>query len=321
MEKKKKNYKIIIVSFLITLPFWWVINIVEEDLQDFFFWKNIADHPEIIAASIDLNQKLIDSKPIRRSDALDFQTDARAIFLMFLSDHGQEKILLEKNIDTKLPIASITKLMTANVVLKYYDLNKEIVVSEEAVLQEENFGQLQAGKVFTVKYFLYPLLMESSNDAAFALADDYEGMTESRFVSLMNWEADNIGMENTSFVNVSGLDPKDNEPKSKINISTAKDMSLLIKELLKEDLIWEILSTKEFTEYGPILNNTNKLLENVQGILGGKTGYTEEAKECIILATKSPKNRGILINIIIGSDDRFGEMEKLINWAKSAHEW
>jgi len=321
MEKKKKNYKIIIVSFFIALPFWWGVNIIKENLEDFFFWKNIADHPEIIAADIDLRQKLIDSKPIRKDESLDFQTDTRAAFSIFLSDNGGEKVLLEKNINTKLPIASITKLMTANVVLKYYDLDKEITVSKEAVLQEENFGKLEIGKVFTVEYLLYPLLMESSNDAAFALADDYDGMTESRFIALMNWEADKIGMKDTSFVNVSGLDPEDYEPKSKINISTAKDMSLLIKELLKEDLIWEILSTEEFTEYGPILNNTNKLLGNVQGVIGGKTGYTEEAKECIILVTKSPKNRGALISIIIGSDDRFGEMEKLLNWLKSAHKW
>jgi len=321
MGEKKKNYKIVIVSFFIALPFWWGVNIIKDNLEDFFFWKNIADHPEIIAADIDLKQKLIDSKPIRKDGSLDFQTDTRGIFSLFLSDNGGEKILLEKNIDTKLPIASITKLMTANVVLKYYNLDKEITVSKEAVLQEENFGKLQTGKVFTVKYLLYPLLMESSNDAAFALADDYNGMTENKFIALMNLEADNLGMKNTSFVNVSGLDPEDNEPKSKINISTAKDMSLLIKELLKESLIWEILSTEEFAEYGPILNNTNKLLGNLQGVIGGKTGYTEEAKECMVLVTKSPKNRGTLINIIIGSDDRFGEMEKLVNWAKSAHKW
>lgn len=321
MENKKKNYKIIIISFLVALPFWWVMNILGENLENFFYWKNIADHPEIIAAEIDLRQKLIDSKPIRRDSVLDFQTEAKAVFSIFLSDNGEEKVLLEKNINTKLPIASITKLMTANVVLKYYDLDKKITVSKEAVLQEENFGQLQIGKVFTVKYLLYPLLMESSNDAAFALADDYDGMTESKFISLMNLEATNIGMKNTFFVNVSGLDPEENEPKSKINISTVKDISLLIKELLKEDLIWEILSTKEFTEYGPVLKNTNKLLGTVQGIIGGKTGYTEEAKECMILVTKSPKNRGKLINLILGSDDRFGEMEKLVTWTKSAHNW
>ncbi|MFH1582667.1 MAG: serine hydrolase [bacterium] len=321
MKNKKNNYKVIIVSFLIVLPFWWGINVLEENLQDFFFWKIIADHPEIIAANISLEQELKDSKPIRKDEVPDFQTDAKATFSVFLSDNGKEKVLLEKNINTKLPIASLTKLMTANVVLKYYDLKKEIAVSKEAVLQAEDFGKLQTGKVFTVKYLLYPLLMESSNDAAFALADDYDGMTESRFISLMNWEAENIEMEDTSFINVSGLDPEDDEPKSKINISTAKDMFLLTKNLLEEDLIWEILSTKEFADYGPILNNTNKLLENVQGVMGGKTGYTKEAGECIVLASKSPKNRGILISVILGSEDRFGEMERLVNWLKSAHEW
>jgi D-alanyl-D-alanine carboxypeptidase len=321
MKNKNNNYRIIIISFLLALPFWWGINIAEENMQDFFFWQKIANNPEIIAANISIEEIFKNSKPLRDESIADFQTDAKSAISIFLSNNGNERILLEKNPEIKLPIASITKLMTANVVLKYYDLEEEITISKEAILQEENFGQLQMGSIFPVRYLLYPLLMESSNDAAFALADDYEGMTESKFISLMNWETDNLGMKNTSFINASGLDPEDDEPKTKINISTAKDLFLLTKNLLPEELIWKILSTKEFSEYGPVLTNTNKLLGKVSGIMGGKTGYTEEAGECMILVTKAPKNSGYVISILLGSEDRFGEMEKLVTWLKQAYNW
>jgi D-alanyl-D-alanine carboxypeptidase len=230
-------------------------------------------------------------------------------------------VLYEKSPSLKVPIASITKLMTADIVLKNYNLQDTIEVSQEAVNQEEDFGKLQAGKEFTVKYLLYPLLMESSNDAAFALADDYSGMWESKFLSLMNSEAAASGMGDTVFYSVSGLDPKKGEDQSQINISSSWDIFSLTESLLKRDLIWEILSAEEYSEYGPVLENTNKLLGIVPGLVGGKTGYTTKAKECIVLVTKAPKNKGHIVSIILGSNDRFGEMRNLVNWLKVGYNW
>jgi len=226
-----------------------------------------------------------------------------------------------------LPIASLTKLMTALIVLENYDLSKEIKISKEAINQEETFGKLEEGKIFKADYLLYPLLMESSNDAAFALANDYEEMDEKKFVEMMNAKAKELGLENTYFYNSSGLEP--DTKNAKINYSSAKELAGLTRYLLATPKIWEILSTTEYNLYGPTLKNTNELLSDQSilwkdKILGGKTGYAEKAGGCIILVLRAPKDKGFLINIALGtanSNNRFEEMKKLVEWVNQAYKW
>jgi len=318
---------IFLLSFLISLPFWWGINLLEKDLKDFFYWQEINKNHQIFAAQISLEKQLRDLKPIPNKNVEELKIGGKSAISFFLNNEGKEKILFEKEIDKKLPIASLTKLMTALVVLKYYDLSKEIKISKEAITQPENFGKLEAGMVFPVKYLLYPLLMESSNDAAFTLANDYEDITERDFVKLMRIEAKNLNLNNTFFDNPTGLDPEDSG--TELNYSTASDLVKLTKELLKKPLIWEILATKKYVLYGPELINTNELLFDdslswQKRIVGGKTGYTEMSGGCMILVLRAPKNQGYLINVVLGTDNnhtRFEEMKKLTNWAEKAYKW
>jgi D-alanyl-D-alanine carboxypeptidase (penicillin-binding protein 5/6) len=320
--------KIILTAFVLSLPFWWGVNLLEKNLNDFLFWYQISRNPEILTANLTLYQKLNSLKPFLKGEAENLELNAQSAISFLIKRDGQERILFEKDIEKKLPVASLTKLMTTKLVLDNYDLEKEITVSRKAVEQEEDFGKLQIGRVFPVKYLLYPLLMESSNDAAYSLANDYDGMTEKEFVSLMNREAERLGLADTSFVNTTGLDPEDWEPKNKINISTVSDLVKLTKTLLPETLIWKILSTPEYSFYGPELTNTNQLLtddtiEWRDKIIGGKTGYTEMAGGCFLLVTEAP-DKGTLINIILGTentDARFKEMEKLVNWLNKAYQW
>jgi D-alanyl-D-alanine carboxypeptidase len=316
------KFKIFLTALVLSLPFWWGINLLEKNLKDFFFWHNISQNPQIFAAQVALEEELRNLKPIRDKNVEDLKVNAKSAISFFLNNEGKERVLFGKEIDKKLPIASLTKLMTANVVLKNYDLSKKIKISKEAVAQEENFGKLEVGKVFPAGYLLYPLLMESSNDAAFALANDYNGMSERKFIALMNWEGKKLNLNNTFFDNPTGLDPE--ESGTELNYSTARDLVKLTKELLKEPLIWQILSTPKYTLYGPELINTDKLLGEISGIVGGKTGYTEMSGGCILLVTKAPKNSGYLINVILGAngqEDRFGEMKKLVNWLDKAYKW
>jgi D-alanyl-D-alanine carboxypeptidase (penicillin-binding protein 5/6) len=169
--------------------------------------------------------------------------------------------------------------------------------------------------------------MESSNDAAFSLANDYPGMKEGLFVEMMNQEAKKLSFGNTFFVNSTGLDP--DKKTSDINLSSASDLVKLTKKTLEEPLIWQILSTAKYKVYGPELNNTNKLLEDSVSwhtdIIGGKTGYTDLAGGCMILALKAPENPDyLMINVILGADgasSRFEEMKKLVNWLDAAYIW
>ena len=325
-----KRFKIVLILFVLnlSLPLWWGINILAEKLENFFYWREITKNPQILAAR--LNQKILEAKleslkPIRNQQVEDLNIKTRsAISVLFGTRQNKEKILFEKESNKKLPIASLTKLMTALVVLENYDFSKEIKISEKAVEQPEDFGKLAAERIFPVKYLLYPLLMESSNDAAFSLANDYDGMTEEKFVTLMNLTAQKLNLNDTFFVNPSGLDPEENTPKTKINYSTASDLAKLTEELLKKPLIWEILSTPRYNLYGPELLNTNELLGEIPEIVGGKTGYTYTAGGCMVLVTIAPKDGDYLVNVILGTNGqngRFGEMKKLVNWLNTAYKW
>lgn len=317
-----RKVKIFLGVFLLSLPFWWGINLLEKNLNDFLFWYQISQNPQILTADLDLMQKFEDLKPFPNKDVENLEINGKSAISLLIKKGDKEKILFEKEINQKLPIASLTKLMTANIVIENYDLEKEIEISEEAVNQEEDFGKLKAEKTFPVEYLLYPLLMESSNDAAYALSNDYNEMTEEKFVRLMNLETERMNLKNTFFVNPTGLDPDEEKP----NISTASDLVNFTKELLEKSLIWEILSTQKYNAYGPELTNTNELLFdesfNWQAeIIGGKTGYTEKAGQCFILVLEAPRNKGVLINVILGTQDKFGEMRKLTDWLDNAYHW
>jgi len=325
--------KIFLIAFLISLPFWWGINILEENLKDFLFWLQIAENPQILTAHLNqqrLEEKLRSMKPLRDGEVEDLKIDASSSISFLVDFQGKEKVLFQKNSNVKLPIASLTKLMTAHIVLENYDLSEIIEVSKEAVLQKTEFGKLKIGEIFRTGDLLYPLLMESSNDAAYALAVDYSEINEETFVELMNLEAKNLNLENTYFINPTGLDP--DSLQDSVSYSTVQDLVKLTKFLLKKQpLIWEILGTREFDLYAPDgvyhhkLKNNNELLEKStswqEKIIGGKTGWTLRSQGCLLLVLRAPKPQSFLINIILGSQDRFKEMEKLIDWVYEAHKW
>lgn len=310
--------RVFLISFILSLPFWWGVNVFQIKLEDFLFWQKMSAEPEILTTQLTAQFNLESLKPIRKREIPDLELKAKSGISVLVKSDGSERILFEKEGEKILAIASLTKLMTANIVLENYVLSKEIKISKKAVDQEENLGKLESGKTFSIKYLLYPLLMESSNDAAYALT---EVIGEEEFVKLMNLEAKNLGLENTYFFNPTGLDPE--EISNSLNYSTSQDLVKLAKHLLFEGqpLIWEILSTPKFSLYGPELISTNQLLAEIPGIIGGKTGYTEKAQGCFLLVLKSPNNKGYLINVILGSENRFEEMKKLIEWQKEAYRW
>lgn len=326
MKPKKimapKNIKYFLIPLLLGMPVWWGANILQERLEIFFYWMEMAGNPHLLAAQeqqLSFQNHVRELKPLRDNRVQDLEISAKSAVSLLVDNQGEERMLFEKEKDKEFPIASLTKLMTAKIVLDNYDLSKEIVVSKEAVGQEENFGKLTVDSALSVKYLLYPLLMESSNDAAYALANDYDGMTEKDFIKLMNEVSKKLEMANTHFFNSSGLEP--DLPNPEINYSTVSDLSKLVKNLLKEPLVWEILSTPKFNAYGPELANTNELLGKIPRILGGKTGYAEKAQGCFILVLEAPKGKGYIINVILGSNNKFGEMEKLANWINTAYVW
>lgn len=234
-------------------------------------------------------------------------------FISVKIEPGYGRILFSKNEEEKLPIASLSKLMTALVVLEEYDLSYNVAISQSAMDQEGEQGNLEEGEVLSVKNLLYITLIESSNKAAKALS---EVMGTDKFVDLMNEKAKEMGLQNTHFEDSTGLDEK--------SYSTSVDLAKLSGYLFENyPLFREIIKLKEFDLYlsnGVFhhkLINTNKLLGQVSGVMGGKTGWTDSAKGCFMLIQEGQKDKNYLIYVILGAEDRFLEMQKLINFINS----
>ena len=221
------------------------------------------------------------------------------------------RVYYNKNIEMQRSVASLTKLMTAIIVLENYNLDEVIEIPLSAVRREGAMGDLKLDESITVRSLLNVMLIDSSNDAAFALAEK-----RADFVSLMNKKAKELSLAITHFSNPDGLD----EPG---NYSSALDIEKIFSYLMnKYPEAFEILKTKNMVVYsvdGKIehrLKNTNEILGKVSEVVAGKTGYTDEAGGSLILLTKNN-----IITVILGSSDRFGESEKLIQWLKEAYIW
>ncbi|MBZ9572666.1 serine hydrolase [Patescibacteria group bacterium] len=221
-------------------------------------------------------------------------------------------VFTEKNSKAKLPIASLTKLMTALVVAENVDLRKSISITEEMLEAYGDTEGLEAGKSFRVVELFYPLLIESSNDAAEALS---YFLGKQRIVELMNEKAKSILMQNTNFSDPSGFDPK--------NISTAQDLFYLLRYIFNNrPPILEITKGKEVRSFGEVqfdienLWNKNEFI-NDPTFVGGKTGYTPEANYTAAFIFnfngKDDKDRNVAI-ILLGSEDKKTDTQKIYIW-------
>ena len=241
---------------------------------------------------------------------------AKAAFSLLVTPEGKEQVLFAKNQDEALPIASLTKLMTALVSLESYDFEEQVLVSAHAIAQEGDQGMLLEGQKLSVQEMLYPLLLQSSNDAAVALA---EHMGQENFLKRMNHRAQTLQLAQTSFMNPNGLDPEDVETQP--NLSSARDLAELAVFVKRQHpQIFKILVLPKF---GPYINTNEFVRSNgwETKVLGGKTGQTDLAQGCLILILQSPENKGYTVNVILGAGDRFGEMRKLVDWTHDGFIW
>jgi len=213
-------------------------------------------------------------------------------------------VLFEKDSNAVLPIASLTKLMTAIVILDNYNPSDAITISYTADLQSPMKQDVFLGQKLLSQDLLKMMIIGSSNKSAYALAEKY-GIKD--FVEAMNAKAKAIGLKNTNFVDVTGISPE--------NISTAQDLSKLSIYILKNyPQIAKISSIREIfiSQIGTIYN-TDALLHEIPNAVCSKTGFTTEAKGCLLLVVNGKNNNEYIINVVLGADDRFAEMKKLIN--------
>ena len=216
------------------------------------------------------------------------------------------EVLYAKYPDARLAPASTVKLVTAMVVIDRLDPSSKVKISRYAGKVRSIQPRLHPDEEMTVSDLLHLALMKSINSAAVALAEATSG-SEKDFVALMNRKAKEIGTNNTLFANASGL------PKG-IQYTTASDLTVIMKAALSYPLIRDILGTKEYliktTEGREIfLENSNDLLWQSSNMIGGKTGYTGNARHCFVCAINTDK--GPLFTAVLGARSRSSLWRKL----------
>ncbi|MBI4004657.1 D-alanyl-D-alanine carboxypeptidase [Candidatus Roizmanbacteria bacterium] len=214
--------------------------------------------------------------------------------------------LYERNMQQQFLPASTTKVITALVTYDLFDPDNIVTVNR--VITEGQTMGLTVGEKITVENLLYGILVHSGNDAAYALADHYG---YEKFIEAMNQKAKQLGMNNTHFKNPAGLDDYE-------QYTTPFDMTLAARELLKNKMLSKIVSTRDITVADSQfinfhrLSNVNKLLGEVHGIGGLKTGYTDNAGENLISLYKSNGYQYIIT--ILKSRDRFADTKAVVKW-------
>lgn len=223
-------------------------------------------------------------------------------------DAESRRILFQSHGDTRLPMASTTKIVTAISVLESgLPLQKTVNISKEAAGVEGSSVYLKEGEEYTVEALLYGLMLRSGNDCAVALALETDGSIE-RFSTRMNETAERAGALSSRFRNPHGL-PKNG------HYTTANDLSLITSYALKNDIFRKIVSTQYYQPKG--WENKNKMLHLYDGALGVKTGYTKEAGRCLVSAAE--KNGLLLVCTLLNRYDTYERSIKLLDDAFAAY--
>ena len=241
-----------------------------------------------------------------------------------LMDVASGQILYEKNAHDKLPPASVTKVMTMLLICEALDsgkitLDDNVQISENAASMGGSQIFLEPGEVQKVDTLLKGIAVASANDGCVAMAEYIGGSVES-FVEMMNAKAKELNMKDTHFVNTNGL-PVDN------HYTSAHDIALMSRELLKHDVINKYLTTwmdkvvvgKKQSTVG--LANTNKLIKHYQGATGVKTGFTQQAKYCLSASAKRGDTH--LVAVTLGAEtspERFKDATSLLNFGFANYE-
>lgn len=228
-----------------------------------------------------------------------------------LYDEASNTVLLSHEADTQRPMASVTKLMTALVADELLHPDASTIVSNRAADVGEAEIGLVAGERWSIHDLMTAMLVRSGNDAAVAIAEAAAG-TVSRFVSLMNDRAAELGMSNTRFANPHGLDAPD-------HYSTASDLVILARAAIASPIIERLVRTRVArflpdpeTGKERRVFNTNHLLGAYPGTVGMKTGFTADAGKVLIGAAVRGDRR--LFSVVMGSDDHFGDTRRLLEY-------
>lgn len=237
-------------------------------------------------------------------------TAQSAIFV----DTKTGQVLFSKNAHQKLPIASLTKVMTALVTLEYRNLDEKLLVSPDAAGVDPDKMFLNPGEKLTVKELLYGVFLVSANDAAEVLAETTFGNRD-QFIGLMNKTASDLGMKDTHYINPTGFDEDSGD-----NLSSAFDLAVLTRYATRKFPVLVDISQTDHI-YLPVtvdhqdydMYSGISLLTTYPGVVGFKIGYTPEAGYCMI--TLARKNGHEVLGVVLNSQNRRDETRELLDYS------
>ena len=248
------------------------------------------------------------SQTIVKAEEMEIMAPAKAMVVL---EGYTDSVLYSFNKDTRLPMASTTKIMTAIVAIENtVDFDKKIQISDKAVGVEGSSIYIKKGEELSMRELLYGLILASGNDCAVAIAESIG--PDGEFIDMMNNLAIGIGLSNTHFDNPHGLD-------SDTHYTSAYDLAKITAYALKNDVFREIVSTERYvidgTDIYPTryLKNKNKLLFTQDGCIGVKTGFTDNAGRCLVNAVE--KDGMQVISVVLNCQPMFEECKRLTDLA------
>ena len=234
-----------------------------------------------------------------------------------LIDADSGRVLFAQSVHSRLPVASLTKVLTALITLEQYDdLRQTFTLPEDFVNVGESGIDLKAGETHTIEDLLYALMLRSANDAGQALALAVGG-SENGFAQMMNQRCAELGLTDSNWTNPHGLH-------NDAHLSSAYDMAFITREAMKIPMFNTLISTSTHTmpwegqENDRVVSNHNRLLTLYEGADGVKTGYTSKSGNCLV---GSATRKGLrLIGVVLNCDDTYGQMAKMLDYGFANYE-
>jgi D-alanyl-D-alanine carboxypeptidase (penicillin-binding protein 5/6) len=234
---------------------------------------------------------------------------------VLLADEQTGQVLYERSADQPRAMASTTKVMTALLALERLEQRRTVVIGTEPTTVGEESLELRKGERLTVGQLLVGLLVKSANDAAVALADAVDG-TAAKFVGRMNQRAAQLGLRETHYVTPYGLDRPGHH-------TSARDLARLWEVAMRRADFRSLVSMRGGQLPGASLQrkfvNTNQLLGSYPWVVGGKTGFTNDAGRCLVASASRGGRR--LVAVALGSTDAFPDVRALFDYGFSAFDW
>lgn len=291
------------------------------------------DKGNLFPISFESRDHATEFRPIRKEGVYDLSLPSAHASVVMDAESGI--VLQEKNSHEERQIASLTKLMTATLVVeRIQNLDELVKIDEEMITVEGtrvgcprtgfcNGVRLHVGEEISVRSLLMAMLMNSANDAAQSLAKHTAGSIDS-FVELMNARARALGLLDTHFCTPSGLEPEGRESSC---YSSAFDIARIASQALKYDIIWELARTPGTTivsrdgKYSHDIFNTDVLLGEDSQLIGTKTGFTPLAGYSLLAISFDPDRQHKVVSVVLNDPERWTSIKKMFSWAFQSHYW